>query len=302
MTKNAKMELDAGQNTIKNVKSTSKTAETVQGSSLMGKNSQNKANLNEINGKSNDVKVPHTQKDEEWDDKSYDDDSILSGGSNMSCTNETHIQGENVRQNNITNKSTMFNALRKEEKVRKTVQKQESNDENRNHEHCKGMSIEIKYERDEEHEKEDYVEDVVDKALNLLRKWIQHKAIEGVHDLNKALVEDLGDIEKWMITPKVVCRKTSMIVEIVLQVKTNRSTYQLHHLEKEYCDKNAMHVSTKNTQNAHTKRIGFITSTHVKLASTKYYNKELSAKGQIDKTLFEIKKGNTAEKVLNLKH
>ena len=190
----------------------------------------------------------------------------------------------------------MFNNLRKDEKVSKMVQKQESNDKNMNHENCKGINIEIKYERDEEYDKEDYVEDVVEKALQSLREWIQHKAIEGAHSLNKVLEEDLGDIEKWMIAPKVVHRKTSAIAEIVLQVKTNASTYQLHHSEKEYCDRHAMHISTKNAQNAHAKRIGFITRTYVKLASTKYYNKELSLKGQIDKTLFEIKKGNAAER------
>ena len=51
-------------------------------------------------------------------------------------------------------------------------------------------------ERDDEYDKEDYIEDVVNKVLHLLCKWIKHKAIEGVCSLNKDLVEDLKDIDK----------------------------------------------------------------------------------------------------------
>ena len=99
-----------------------------------------------------------------------------------------------------------------------------------------------------------------------------------------------------MIDPKVVHWKTGVIVEIVSQLKTTTSACQLYQLEQEYCDRFTLHISTNNTKNAHTKRIGFIARTHVKLASTKYHHKELSIKGEIDNTLFELKKGNTAER------
>ena len=182
-------------------------------------------------------------------------------------------------QTNVTNMKSMLNHLEKEHELSESVQKQESNSKNENEEdvqqnqemhydtydgmqlnneqanlndsqlesngtllHCKGVNIEMECERDNEYDKEDYVEDVVNKALHSLHKWIKHKAIEGVNSLNKDLVEDLKDIDKQMIDPKVVCRKTGVIVETILQLKTTTSACQLCQLEQEYCDRFASHI------------------------------------------------------------
>ena len=93
-----------------------------------------------------------------------------------------------------------------------------------------------------------------------------------------------------MIDPKVVHRKTSMIIEVALQIKTVTSTHRLYQLKKEYCDRFSSHVLTKNTMNACTKKVGFVTRSFAKLASTKHCNIELGIKGGIEDNLLEIKR------------
>ena len=169
-------------------------------------------------------------------------------------------------------------------------------DNTNDYEDCKEMNILMEYNHNDSYNEDDYVINVVDKIVTLLGLWMKKGAIGGVYGLEHMIVDDIKDIESWMIDPKVVYNKSSAVIDMVLQLKTTISAHSLYQLEQEYCNRFGLHLSSKNTINAHTKKIGFLTRTYVKLASPKYYVNELEFKAEIEKGYVEIKKKYTFDK------
>jgi hypothetical protein len=79
-------------------------------------------------------------------------------------------------------------------------------------------------------------------------------------------------------------------------VQTNESAYSLYYKEKDYCDKHYIHVSSKNTKIEYTNRIGYLTGIYVKIASPKYYIKDIKEKLNITEKLIDVKKEFIYEK------
>ena len=98
-------------------------------------------------------------------------------------------------------------------------------------ENCKGISIEMEYERDKKYEAEDYEIDVVNKIVTLIQKWMKKGQIDGVYGLDKTIVKEIKDVKSWLISLKINIKKQSVIIETVFQLKTTASTYSLYQSE-----------------------------------------------------------------------
>ena len=121
--------------------------------------------------------------------------------------------------------------------------------------------------------------------------------INGVlgHD-NKLLDSNFAQHDLWIVAQRIIRKKTYILAETIVMVKSNKSAFQLYHNQKDYCDKNQIKLSSKNTILEYTSRIGFLSDTYVKLASLKYYIKDLNQKLQIKEGKIDIKKEYTYEK------
>ena len=86
------------------------------------------------------------------------------------------------------------------------------------------------------------------------------------------------------------------MAETITMVKSEASAFQLYQNQKEYCEKYNIKLSSKNTILEYTQRIGYLSDTYVKLASPKYYIKELNQKLQIEDGQIDIKKNIPTKK------
>ena len=101
----------------------------------------------------------------------------------------------------------------------------------------------------------------------MLEKWLESASIEGVVTKQKTIMKTniVDDYSEWAIPPKLVQSKKSKTIstEIMAMIKTTESAYSLFLKEKEYCTKNSIYVSAKNTIMEYTNKIGFLTQTYV---------------------------------------
>jgi len=134
--------------------------------------------------------------------------------------------------------------------------------------------------------------------MDLLKKWIQTKAIEGVLALDGKSIRtsEFEDVEVWTIPPRIIKKKKSMLAEMMVLVKTENTAYNLYEDQKEFCDKYLIKVATKRTTMEYVKKIGYLTGTYVKLASEEYYIKDISKRLKIPSGMIDIKKEYTFEK------
>ena len=121
--------------------------------------------------------------------------------------------------------------------------------------------------------------------------------IDGVlgHD-NKLLDSYFDQHDLWVVTPRIIRKKEYVMAESIVMVKSEISAFQLYHNQKDYCDKNHIKLSSKNTILEYTNKIGYLSDTYVKLASPKYYIQDLNRKLQIQEGRIDIKKEYTYEK------
>ena len=86
------------------------------------------------------------------------------------------------------------------------------------------------------------------------------------------------------------------VVESFFQVKTDKSTFQLHQEQKDFCTNYSMRISTKNTEMVHTKRLSCIIGPNVQLAASEICANQINNKAGFDPNMIEIKKRFTYEK------
>ena len=96
-------------------------------------------------------------------------------------------------------------------------------------------------------------------------------------------------------------KKKYIIVEIILEIKTKESAYQLYKNQKEYCNKYKIKISSKNTKMEYTKKIRFLVGPNIQLASPKGYIEELNDILSLLKGIMEIKKKYIYEKNIRSK-
>ena len=163
-------------------------------------------------------------------------------------------------------------------------------------ESIKGLSIEIDFEVDGKIEQ--CVTSITHFTMDLLKKQIQTKAIEGVLALDgkSIMTSEFEDVEAWTIPLRIIKKKQSMLAEMMVLVKTENTAYNLYEDQKEFCDKYLIKVATKRTTMEYVKKIGYLTGTYVKLASEEYYIKDISKRLKIPSGMIDIKKEYTFEK------
>ena len=105
----------------------------------------------------------------------------------------------------------------------------------------KGLNLKMRHSRKEEYDEDDYVSEVIDKLVILLKRWMTKGVIGGVHDHEQKIVHEIeNDVSSWLIEPKIVYSTKAVEVEVVLQLNTDVSIHQLHMHEKEYCNQYSM--------------------------------------------------------------
>ena len=126
--------------------------------------------------------------------------------------------------------------------------------------------------------------------------------IEDAYDNeNKELHQEYDNYERWVIEPRVIRMKKCVKVEIIIRVKTTSSTYSLCMNQRDYCESNRLKINAKRTGDEYTKKIGFLSGVHVKLASPDAYIKEIMKKTNIPEKAIDIVKIFTYKKKERLK-
>ena len=69
---------------------------------------------------------------------------------------------------------------------------------------------------------------------------------------------DFESIDNQVHLIRVVCRKESIIVHVIVQMQTEMSTHKLHQQAKDACEEYQISLSTTETDVGHTKYIGII--------------------------------------------
>jgi len=161
-------------------------------------------------------------------------------------------------------------------------------------EEFRGVSIEMEFILEDE---EFVYSSMIVYTIELIQQWKISGMIDGVlgHD-NKLLDSDFAQHDLWIVAPRIIYKKIYILAEIIVIMKLNASAFQLYHNQKNYCDKNQIKLSSKNTILEYTSRVGFLSDTYIKLASPKYYIKDLNQKLQIKEGKIDIKKEYTYKK------
>jgi len=160
----------------------------------------------------------------------------------------------------------------------------------------KGLSIEIEFQVDGNIEQ--CITSITHFTMDLLKKWIQSNAIDGVFALDgKSMIKsEFEDVEAWTIPPRIIKKKQSVLAEMMVFVKSNNTAYNLYQDQKEFCDKYLIKISTKRTMMEYANKIGYLTGTYVKLASEEYYINDISRRLKLSAGMLDIKKEYTFEK------
>ena len=161
----------------------------------------------------------------------------------------------------------------------------------------RGLTLDMEFEGDVK--EDECVEAIMKVTIELLTQWRKNDAIEGVATTTDGrIISEFNDVNKWARTPRIIITKKHTKVEIMLEVKTSLTAYELYQREREYCDKINVRIGSKNTCMEYTKKIGFLVGAYVKIASPKYYINELSNIIETTQKVIDIKKSYTYEKGL----
>ena len=62
--------------------------------------------------------------------------------------------------------------------------------------------------------------------------------ITGVHDKEEdPMIDNLDQLQNWMYYLRAIYKKNVITAEIILEVQTSQSTYQLYKDQKEFCER-----------------------------------------------------------------
>ena len=143
---------------------------------------------------------------------------------------------------------------------------------------------------------------IIEYGIKLIKHWITIKVIDGIQTLQGSCKDDkFEEVDDWLHPVRVIIRKKSTIIHIMIAVYTELSTYQLYDKAKEICEKFNISASSKQTIMEYTKRIGMISGPYVKLASTIKYNETLNNHIDIESKLLETRKQIVYEKNMKSK-
>jgi len=159
----------------------------------------------------------------------------------------------------------------------------------------KGISIEI--EMEVESDEQTCAITIVTVAETLLKEWKQNKVIDGVLSLNGRLMKNKFEkVEQWAIAPKIVKKKKHVAVEMILELQSKESVFNLYQNQKEYCEKHKIRLSARNTRLEYTKRVGFLIGPCLKFASPRRYIEEINNYLDLEEGVVEVKKKYTFER------
>ena len=177
------------------------------------------------------------------------------------------------------------------------VNYEENNNEDESEKKDKFFTLETEFERTEGAGDDEYAMGLIEMSIKLLQDWTNNQVIDDVCDKENNLIDQEYEIfDKSMIQPRAVKRKDYVKVDAIIHIKTQLKACGLHMNQKEYCDHNDLRISGKNTGVEHTKKIGFLSGAHVKLASQEKYSNEIIEEMELDQNLINIKKEHTCEK------
>ena len=333
-TRNTQKDLDTGQSDIRNGKSVSKSADDTQVLSKMSKKWPKKVDFNENIMRNKDWEVPPLQQDGTWDNVSCSDESNSSVNSNMSCTTETfikeqhtlakqngnqgygsHVQGlgrggganmtktiKPSAQLNETNER-MINMLNQGSQMDVNMVKVNGHGPSINHrresqcDKVHGMKVSMEFHPDNLPDEETLIGYLMSKMVTLIDKLKEQKMIGGVCDDNNQLrVNKFVETSHSTRDVRAIYKKKGVVVEAIIEVDTNHSTYALYQNQKKTHDEEKIRLQTKKTEMKFAKKVGYAVGPNVQLASPMEYAKEIQDLAHINQSLIEIKKEYTYER------
>ena len=166
------------------------------------------------------------------------------------------------------------------------------------------MLLEMDYRRQQVPEDANEVDIMtIEHTTHLINKWVESKSIEGIYTHDGMIKkDDFNDVDKWVHPIKIVERKDSISINMMLQVHTSLSTHRLHQDAKKICQKYQIRVVSKEIAMEHAKRIGIICGAHVKLASNRKHVSMISNETNVVEKNIEIRKRNVYEKIPGRKY
>ena len=163
---------------------------------------------------------------------------------------------------------------------------------------AKEILLEMKYRRKLIPQDINEVEQLtIEHTIRLINKQIKSKSIEGINANDGFIIEDdFTDTDAWVHPIKIVERKTSISINMILQACTSLYAYELYQDANEICQKYQIRVVSKETDVEYAKRIGIICWACVKLASDRKFVSMTSNKTNVLKKNIKIRKRNVYEK------
>ena len=163
--------------------------------------------------------------------------------------------------------------------------------------HLRGIFVEIEFKQDKTIDVDQLECESVERVYKLLSNLKEQGMIKGVYTKeHNYLIEDLREFDDWLYNLRIIRKKNKSIVKCIFEIYTKESIYQLYINQKEFCEENAMRISTKTTDMVHTKQLGFIVGPSIQLASAHEYVKHISQIANLDEEVIEICKKLTYEK------
>ena len=102
---------------------------------------------------------------------------------------------------------------------------------------CKGILLEMEFRREQGPEDANEVDQMtIEHTTQLINKWLESKSIEGINTHDGIMKkDDFNDVDKWVHPIKIVERKDSISINMILQACTSLSTHKLCQDVKEVC-------------------------------------------------------------------
>ena len=208
---------------------------------------------------------------------------------------ELSTKGSGITQDNEIYDNPSISEQQSINSAQELLQEYDMDIDERNYfEGFRGVSIEMHFSLEDEKWAK---ASIIEYTIELIQQWKITGMIDGVlgHD-NKLLDSYFDQHDLWVVTPRIIRKKEYVMAESIVMVKSEISAFQLYHNQKDYCDKNHIKLSSKNTILEYTNKIGYLSDTYVKLASPKHYIQDLNRKLQIQEGRIDIKKEYTYEK------
>ena len=120
------------------------------------------------------------------------------GGANMHIlrskrsteSTDMDLDDTSLNQNNISEQVRQENEEKEDDNVANEVTTDEMI-ETEQVEKWKGLNLKMRHSRKEEYDEDDYVSEVIDKLVILLKKWMKKGVIGGVHDHEQKIVHEI---------------------------------------------------------------------------------------------------------------